>query len=135
QKYVIRDRCILLFALLIFSIGTYSIFANTDSNDFFKLTACQNQMKGVVTDTNGVPIPGVTVKIKGTSTGTFTDDEGVFFITASPTDVLILSYIGFKTLEVPVGNSAELSLVLQENITNLDAVTVNAGYYTVKERE
>src|SRR5690606_26371272 len=50
-------------------------------------------------------------------------------------DILILTYIGFKTLEVVVGNSSELSLVLHEDVTNLDAVTVNAGYYTVKERE
>src|SRR5690606_32574779 len=48
---------------------------------------------------------------------------------------LVLTYIGFKTLEVSVGSSTELSLVLQEDITSLDAVAVNAGYYTVKERE
>src|SRR5690606_18408170 len=135
QKYVIRDRCILLFALLIFSIGTYSLFANINSNDLFKVTVLQDQVKGTVTDSNGVPIPGVTVKIQGTSTGTFTNDQGVFIISASPADILILTYIGFKSLEVSVGNSTELSLVLQEDVTNLDAVTVNAGYYTVKERE
>src|SRR5690606_9144115 len=135
QKYVIRDRCVLLLTLLIFSIGTYSLFANTNSNNLFEVTTYQNQVKGVVTDSNGIPIPGVTVQIKDTSTGTFTNDEGIFIINASPTDALILTYIGFKTLEVTVGNSTELSLVLQEDVTNLDAVTVNAGYYTVKERE
>src|SRR5690606_36646805 len=60
---------------------------------------------------------------------------GVFYVSASPSDVLVLTYIGFKPLEVTVGSSEELSLVLQEDVTNLDAVTVNAGYYTVKERE
>src|SRR5690606_38509905 len=60
---------------------------------------------------------------------------GEFNINASPTDILILTYIGFKTLEVSVGNSSELSLVLQEDVTSLDEVTVNAGYYTVKKRE
>src|SRR5690606_6742908 len=95
----------------------------------------QNQAKGTVTDSNGIPIPGVTIQIKGTSTGTFTNDKGEFIINASPSDILILTYIGFKTLEVSVGNSSELSLVLQEDVTNLDAVTVNAGYYTIKERE
>src|SRR5690606_18844165 len=127
--------CVLLLTLLIFSIGTYSLFANTNSNNLFEVTTYQNQVKGVVTDSNGIPIPGVTVKIKDTSTGTFTNDEGIFLINASSTDVLILTYIGFKQLEVTVGNSTELSLVLQEDVTNLDAVTVNAGYYTVKDRE
>ena len=135
QKYVLKDRCILLFALLIFSIGTYSIFANTNRNDLLIVAAFQNQVKGIVTDTNGVPIPGVTVKIKGTSTGTFTNDEGVFLISASPTDVVQLTYIGFKPLEVSVGSSDELPIVLKEDVTNLAAVTVNAGYYSVKERE
>src|SRR5690606_17256540 len=95
----------------------------------------QQQVKGLVTDSNGIPIPGVTILIKGTSKGTFTNDNGEFNINASPTDILILTYIGFKTLEVSVGNSSELSLVLQEDVTSLDEVTVNAGYYTVKERE
>src|SRR5690606_3445055 len=99
------------------------------------LPIIQNRIKGTVTDSNGVPISGATIKIKGTSTGTFTNDQGVFFISAYPSDILILTYIGFKSLEVSVGNSKELSLILQEEITNLDAVTVNAGYYTVKERE
>src|SRR5690606_23634730 len=95
----------------------------------------QNQVKGLVTDSNSIPIPGVTIQIKGTSKGTFTNDKGEFIINASPTDILLLTYIGFKTLEVSVGNSSELSYVLEEDVTNLDAVTVNAGYYTVKERE
>ena len=135
QKYVIKDRCILWFALLTFSIGTYSLFGNNKSFNFFEYAAYQHRVKGTVTDSNGVPITGATVTIKGTSTGTFTNEEGVFFVNASPPDVLVLTYIGFKPLEVPVGNSDELSIVLEEDVTNLDAVTVNAGYYTVKERE
>src|SRR5690606_14125161 len=129
------DRYILILTLFIFTIGTYSLFANTNSKELFEVAIFQNQIKGLVTDFNGIPIPGVTVIIKGTSTGTFTNDKGEFFVNASPTDILILTYIGFKTLNISVGNSSELSLVLQEDVTNLDAVTVNAGYYTVKERE
>src|SRR5690606_35532773 len=135
QKYVTRDRYVLILALFIFTIGTYSLFANTNSKSLFEVTTFQNQVKGLVTDSNGIPIPGVTIQIKGTSKGTFTNDKGEFIINASPTDILVLTYIGFKTLEVSVGSSTELSLVLQEDITSLDAVTVNAGYYTVKERE
>src|SRR5690606_12136744 len=135
QKYVTWDRYVLILALFIFTIGTYSLFANTNSNNLLEVTTLQNQAKETVTDSNGIPIPGVCNHIKGTSTGNLTKYKGEFFVNASPTDILVLTYIGFKTLEVSVGNSSELSLVLQEDITSLDAVTVNAGYYTVKERE
>src|SRR5690606_22134243 len=130
-----KDRSILLFALLFFCIGAYSLFPNTKSTNYFELATYQHRVKGIITDSNGIPIPGVTVKIKDTSIGTFTNEEGVFFVSASPTDVLTLTYIGFKPLEVVVGSSNELTLILQEDVTNLDEVTVNAGYYTVKERE
>ena len=135
NKYIVRDRCILLLLLFIFSIGTYSLFANNKNITFLELATYQHQVKGLVTDSNGIPIPGVNVEIKGTSYGTFTTKEGYFYVDAAPTDVLILSYIGFKTLEVVVGTSEELSLILEEDVTDLEAVTVNAGYYTVKERE
>src|SRR5690606_8392298 len=135
NKHTIRDRCILLTLLFIFSIGTYSLFGNIKSVNFYELAGYQHRVKGTVTDSIGVPIAGATVTIKGTSTGTFTNEEGVFFVNASPPDVLVLTYIGFKPFEIHVGNSDELSIVLQEDVTNLDAVTVNAGYYTVKERE
>src|SRR5690606_6770331 len=61
--------------------------------------------------------------------------NGVFTITANPSDVLVISYIGFQTAEIPVGSDTELSVMLKENITDLGAVTVNAGYYTVSEKE
>src|SRR5690606_4335451 len=135
NKHTIRNRCIILTLLFIFSIGTYTLFGNIKNDHFFESAAYQHRVKGTVTDSNGVPIPGATLTIKGTPTGTFTDGTRFFCISSSPTDILILTYIGFKSLEVSVGNSTELSLVLQEDVTNLDAVTVNAGYYTVKERE
>ncbi|MEH6705853.1 MAG: SusC/RagA family TonB-linked outer membrane protein [Galbibacter orientalis] len=135
KKCVIRDKCILLFTLLIFSIGTYSLFGNTRGINLFDLAAYQHRIKGVVTDTNGIPIQGVNVKLQDASQGTFTNEDGIFYLEASPSDVLVVSYIGFKTLVVKVGDTEELSLVLEEDVTDLGAVTVNAGYYTVSEKE
>ncbi|MDG3583363.1 SusC/RagA family TonB-linked outer membrane protein [Galbibacter pacificus] len=135
KKYILRDRCTLLFALLIFSTGTCSLFGNTKDVNLFDLAAYQHRIKGTVTDSNGIPIQGVNVGIKGSSSGTFSDEKGAFYLEAVPSDVLILSYIGFKKLEVAVGSSTELSLVLEEDVTDLGAVTVNAGYYTVTEKE
>lgn len=132
---VIKDRCKLLLALLIFSFSMCSMFGNTRGINSFELAEFQHRIKGVVTDSNNVPIQGVNVEIKGSSGGTFTNKEGVFYLEAAPSDVLILSYIGFKSLEFVVGSSVELSIVLEEDVMDLDAVTVNAGYYSVKERE
>ncbi|UNY97893.1 SusC/RagA family TonB-linked outer membrane protein [Zhouia spongiae] len=95
----------------------------------------QHQVRGVVTDSNGVPIPGVHVLISGTQTGTFTDNNGTYNISAHPTDVLIFSYVGFDIIEEAIDNRIEVNITLNESVTNLGAVTVNAGYYTVKEKE
>ena len=135
KRYIIRDKCILLFTLLIFSIGTYSLFGNTRGVNFFDLAVYQHRIKGVVTDSGGTPVQGASVRLKGTPTGTFTNNEGVFYLEATPTDVLIITYIGYKSLEIRVGSKEDFSIVLEDAITDLGAVTVNAGYYTVLEKE
>lgn len=132
----------LLIGILILTIDllTYSAWGMSNKNNYLTHSpllgeAFQHQVKGKVVDTNGMPIPGVHVLIKNTQQGTFTDKNGVFTITANPSDVLVISYIGFQTAEIPVGSDTELSVMLKENITDLGAVTVNAGYYTVSEKE
>src|SRR5690606_22413364 len=89
----------------------------------------------MVTDTNGVPISGVHVLIKGSQSGTFTNNDGAYVIDAHPTDVLVFSYIGFDPVEESVGDHTEINIALKESITDLGAVTVNAGYYKVMGRE
>lgn len=90
---------------------------------------------GIVADVNNNPLPGVTVMIKDTQRGTLTDKDGAFTITASPEDTLVISYMGFETAELPVGSETTFSVVLREDLTSLGEVTLNAGYYTVSERE
>ncbi|WP_417445289.1 SusC/RagA family TonB-linked outer membrane protein [Joostella sp.] len=113
-----------------------SLFGNTRGYfNSFELAEFQHRITGVVTDVYGTPIQGVNVEIKNTTLGTFTNKEGIFYLEAIPTDVLVFKYLGFKSIEVVVGSSEKLSIVLEEDVTNLDAVTVNAGYYTVSEKE
>ena len=95
----------------------------------------QNQVTGRVTDTNDNPIPGVNISLKNTNTGTQTDLDGNFELVASPQDTLRISYIGFKTLLLPVGNQTRFSIQLEQNITDLGEVTINAGYYNTTRRE
>ena len=81
---------------------------------------------GVVRDTSGLPVPGVSVKVKGSAVGkgTLTDDAGVYSIKASTGDVLVFTSIGFETKEAPVGSGAVLSIVLFKNSSALGEVVV-----------
>mgnify|MGYP003575414246 CR=1 FL=1 len=92
-------------------------------------------LKGTIRDSRGEPLVGVSVKVKGTTAGTVTDENGAFRIDL-PTgnETLIVSYIGFIQQEVEVGGKTTLSVVLQENLSNLDEVVVT-GYGTQKKSE
>ena len=95
----------------------------------------QQQVTGRVTDTNDNPIPGVSISLINSNTGTQTDMDGAFELVASPQDTLRISYIGFTTLLLPVGNQTRFAIQLQQDITDLGEVTINAGYYNTTERE
>lgn len=92
-------------------------------------------ISGKVTDTEGVEMIAVTVSVKGTSTGTITSFTGDFSLTI-PADivepVLIISYVGYETLEVLVGNTEYFDLQLQIKSEQLDEVVV-VGYGTKRK--
>ncbi len=81
---------------------------------------------GTVSDENSNPLPGVTVLIKDTSTGTTTDFDGLYTIKASPNDVLSFSYLGYITQEIPVGTKTSINLSLEPDTQALDEVVVTA---------
>ncbi len=91
------------------------------------------KVSGVVNDAMG-PIIGASVKIKGTSTGVATDFDGKFSLSVKPNDVLVVSYIGYVTKEVKVGNQSEISIMLAEDKKLLDEVVV-VGYGTMKKSD
>lgn len=62
----------------------------------------QNVIKGSVSDGGGEPLPGVSVAVKGTTSGTITDMDGKFSINARNNDVLIFSYVGMNTQDIKV---------------------------------
>lgn len=94
----------------------------------------QQTITGTVTDATG-PLPGVTITIKGKPSGTITDENGHFSIGATPVDILVFSYLGYKTVEIPVTDRLIIDIQLEEDTAILDAVVINAGYYSVKDRE
>lgn len=75
------------------------------------------------------PMAGVNVIVKGTTDGTTTDADGNFNIVADDNDVLVFSFIGYTTFEIPVGGRTVINVVLEEDIRSLKEVEVNAGYY------
>ncbi|RAV29334.1 SusC/RagA family TonB-linked outer membrane protein [Sinomicrobium soli] len=95
----------------------------------------QQHINGTVSDSNGFPLPGVNVLLKGKRQGTFSNEEGHYSIRATAVDTLMFTYVGFKRLERAVGNTPVINVTLEEDVTSLGEVVVNAGYYSVKERE
>lgn len=88
---------------------------------------------GTITDEAGFEVPAANVSIKGTNTGVFTDLDGKFTLNVPEgSAVLVVSYIGYQTQEIPVGNRQTLHIVLKEDALNLDEVIV-VGYGTQKK--
>lgn len=91
-------------------------------------------VSGIVTDEENSPIIGATVVIKGTNTGTTTGIDGEFkLVSVHKNAVLIISYIGYKTLEIPIGNKSTIEIVLQENAVEIDEVVIVA--YGAQKKE
>ena len=89
---------------------------------------------GTVTDDKGA-LPGVIIAIKGKSLTALSNQNGSYIITASPADTLVFSYIGYKTVEIVVNSRPTINMQMQGDASMLQEVTINAGYYSVKEKE
>jgi len=101
-----------------------------------QLTFAQEKtVTGQVVDGDGLPIPGVNVIIKNTTTGTQTDFDGNFSISAASNQVLQFSYIGFKTQEIRVGAKTTINVTLQPDLEELDEVVVTSYQGILKESE
>ncbi|REG90117.1 SusC/RagA family TonB-linked outer membrane protein [Winogradskyella sediminis] len=98
--------------------------------------AQEKTISGNVTDSGGLPIPGVSVIIKGTTTGTTTDFDGFYQLKGSYTDtsIVVFSYIGMTTVERLVGTEDEINVVLEEDLQMLNEVVV-VGYGTQEKKD
>ncbi|QGY45212.1 SusC/RagA family TonB-linked outer membrane protein [Maribellus comscasis] len=93
-----------------------------------------NTISGTVSDTKGVPLPGVTVVVQGTTNGTVTDANGYYTIKAKTGDILGFSFIGMKSIEIPVNNQSEINAILEADVIGIDEV-VAIGYGTQKKED
>jgi TonB-linked SusC/RagA family outer membrane protein len=94
----------------------------------------KNVVKGRVVDEKGEPIIGASVAEKGSSTGTITDTNGDFSIAVPKNSTLVISYIGYSTLQVAVGGRSNVKVTMTENTKALDEVVV-IGYGSVKRSD
>nr|WP_026055367.1 TonB-dependent receptor [Anaerophaga thermohalophila] len=107
-----KKRVLFLLIGLCFSIASFA----------------QVQVNGSVTDTQGEPVPGVTVLEQGTQNGVITDVDGNYNIEVTGEEsVLVFSFVGMETQEIVVGDQREINVVMQETFTDLDEVVV-IGY-------
>lgn len=100
------------------------------------LTAQARQVRGVVTDTEGNPLAGISVMVKGTTQGVSTDADGLWQMDVADADGKTLEFacLGMTTKEVLIGNSSVINVVMEEDMNFLDE-TVVIGYASVKRRD
>lgn len=95
----------------------------------------QSTVGGKVTSAQGESMPGVTIVVKGTSNGTITDANGQFTLSkVASTDVLVFSFIGMKSQEIPVGNKTDFQVTMTEENIGIEEV-VAIGYGTMKKSD
>ena len=90
----------------------------------FGFSAYAQQITGSVSDDSGIPLPGASIVIQGTSTGTTTDFDGNFSIETSQGSTLVISYVGYESQQVVVGSSSISVQLVSDNA--LDEVVVTA---------
>ncbi|MCL5129042.1 SusC/RagA family TonB-linked outer membrane protein [Algibacter sp. L4_22] len=92
-----------------------------------QLTFAQEKtISGVISDNAGLPLPGATVLVKGTSSGTSTDFDGKYSITANQGATLVISFVGYTKTEITIGASKIINVTMDEDAATLDEVVVTA---------
>mgnify|MGYP003668282992 CR=1 FL=1 len=122
--------CLIVFGFLI----SYTPALSKTALPSLPSSTQQNQISGIITD-GTLPLAGVTITIKGQQKTTISDFDGEFTITVSPNDILIFSFMGYKTLTIPVAGRTIINIEMHQDATSLQEVKINAGYYSVKESE
>ena len=127
-----QNQVSLLLIALAFpvSVTTSSLYAATTD---VSITQQKKAISGVIFDgAMNEPLIGANVIVKGTTNGTVTDLDGKFTLEANPNDILVISSIGFKTIEIKASEAAKGKIILSEDSQALDEVVI-VGYGTQKK--
>ncbi len=99
------------------------------------ITQQKIEIKGTVTGDDGIPVPGASVMVKGSSIGTISDFDGNYQISVNDKNaVLVFSFVGYKTREINVNGLTTIDVILENDINELNTVVV-VGYGTVKKSD
>lgn len=124
-----------IFVLFLLMICSSLYVFGEQSHSMLESKQNNHSLQGVVVDQNNEAIIGASVFYKGSSIGTVTDIDGRFNMEISTLEgVVVVSYLGYSTKEVEIGNRSNISITLLEDIELLDEVVV-IGYGTVKKRD
>lgn len=94
----------------------------------------QRKIRGTVTDKNGTPLVGVTVKVRGANVGTATNAKGDFTLVVSDSAKLEVSRIDFQSQEITVGSKTNFTIQMEESATELNQVVI-IGYGTIQKKD
>ena len=134
MKFISYDNGLrVLFYSLVFASLPVSALARAHASPL-RVAYFQQTITGTVSDASGT-LPGVIIMVKGTQRSTISDADGRFSLSASAGEVLVFSFTGYRTVEVVADTQNSLNIKLQEDSTQLEELTINAGYYSVKQKE
>lgn len=117
-----------------YSIKGKTIFlSRKSSEDSIRLVSSgplARPVTGVIRDSEGNPLAGASISVKGTRRSVVSDAKGSYTIDVNEGDVLVFSFIGLKRQEVLADNRTVIDIVLEEDVAALNEVVINGGYYT-----
>lgn len=119
KKMILKFRFILFITICF--LGASSSFA-------------QQVLNGTILDESGIPVPGVNVLVEGTKNGAVSDFDGLFSLQVNPEDIIIVSYLGYNTQKITVGNQRNIVVELKASAEQLDDVVI-IGYGSVRQKD
>lgn len=128
-KCLSRTNLFLLLYILISPLLAQQMQAGTI------LEPPQSTISGTVTNRTGEPLAGVNIVVESKNIGTISDMDGTYSIQAGPNENLVFSIVGFRTLKLPIDGRNTINIQMEEDVTQLGEVVLNAGYYSVSEKE
>ncbi len=138
KALLIKNRCglrktiLTLFVHLLF-FAPHMVEGNPVEVPNSALAEDLAEIRGTVKDETGASVPGASILVEGTGTGTVTDIDGNFTIEADKGDVLVISFIGYETQKITVGSQTVLNITIKEDLASLEEVVV-VGYGTQEKR-
>lgn len=132
KKYFGKLLLSLVLMVMIMTVNAGMAFAAGSESEGLN-TVQQRVITGLVSERDGLPLPGVAVQEKNTTNGALTDAQGQFRLTlTTPNPVLVFSFVGFATQEIPVGTSTVINVTLMPSDVGLDEIVV-VGYGTQRK--